>query len=54
MKVVPRYTHIKRQTHNITAKRTQMQTQALRIKNELKFLYKMKQQLNKELYYVHI
>jgi hypothetical protein len=41
-------------THNIAAKKTQTQAQKLRIKNEIKFLYKNNQQLNKDLYYVHI
>jgi hypothetical protein len=31
----------------------QIQAQTLQIKNEIKFLYKKKQQLNKELYYIH-
>jgi hypothetical protein len=52
MKIVPRYVHIKTLAHNIAAIKTQ--TQTLRIKNEIKFLYKRKQQLDKELYYIHI
>jgi hypothetical protein len=50
MKIVPRYVHIRALTHNIAAKKTQ----TLRMKNEIKFLYKKKQQLNKELCYIHI
>jgi hypothetical protein len=38
----------------MAAKETQMQAQTLQIKNEIKFLYKKKQQLNKELYHTHI
>jgi hypothetical protein len=54
MKIVPRYAHIKTLAHNIATKKTQMHAQTLRIKNEIKFLYKKRQQLNKELRYIHI
>jgi hypothetical protein len=36
------------------AKKTQTQAQILCIKNEIKFLYKKKQQLNTQLYHSHI
>jgi cobalamin biosynthesis protein CbiD len=54
MNIVPRYAHIKTQTYNIAARKTQIQAQTLRIKNEIKCLYKKIQQINKELYYTHI
>jgi hypothetical protein len=40
-------------THNIAAKNTPIQEQKLRKKNEIKFLYKKKQQFNRELYHLH-
>jgi hypothetical protein len=51
MKIISRYAHTETLTHNIYKKQTQAQT--LRINNETKFLYKKKQQLSKELYYIH-
>jgi hypothetical protein len=54
MNIVPRYAQMKIRTHNIAAKKTQIQAQTLRIKNEIRFLYKKKQQLNKELYLLQI
>lgn len=48
-----RYVFIRTRTHIIAAKRTQIK-KTLQIKNEMKFLYKKKQQLNKELYYMYI
>jgi uncharacterized protein (DUF3084 family) len=53
MNIVPRYAHIKTKTYNIAARKTQIQAQTLRIKNEIKLIYKKKQQFNKELYYTH-
>jgi hypothetical protein len=41
-------------TNNEAAKGTQTQAQTLQIKNEIKFLYKKKQQLNTQLYHTHI
>jgi hypothetical protein len=54
MNIVPRYAHIKTQTHNTAARKTQIQAQTLQIKNKIKFLYKKRQKLNKELYYTHM
>jgi hypothetical protein len=46
--------YVKIPTNNEAARRTQTQTQTLHIKNEIKFLYKKKQQLNTQLYHAHI
>jgi hypothetical protein len=54
MKLVPKYAHIKIPTNNEVAKKKQTQAQTLCIKNEIKFLYKKKQQLNTQLYHIHI
>jgi hypothetical protein len=54
MNITPKYARIKLPTYNTAAKKTQTQAQILRIKNEIKFLYIKKQQLNKELYHSHI
>jgi hypothetical protein len=53
MKYVPKYAHIIIETNNEALKKTQIQAQTLRIKNEIKFLYKEKQ-LNAQLYHNHI
>jgi hypothetical protein len=47
-KLVPKYTHIKIPTTNEEAKKAQAQT--LCMKTEINFLYKMKEQLNMQLY----
>jgi hypothetical protein len=52
--IIPKYARIKLPTYNTAAKKTQTQAKILRIKNEIKFLYINKQQLNKELYHSHI
>jgi hypothetical protein len=52
--IIPNYARIKIPTHNTAAKKTQKQAQPLRIKNEIKFLYRKKQQLNTQLYHKHI
>jgi hypothetical protein len=44
MNIVPRYAQITIQTYNTAARKTQIQARTLRIKNEIKFLYKKKQQ----------
>ena len=51
---MPKYASTKLPINNEAAKKTQTQAQTLRIKNEIKFLYKKKQQLNTQLYHAHI
>jgi hypothetical protein len=48
--ITPKYTqiHIKTSNTSEAEKRTELQTRILKIKNEIKFLYKKKQQLNKD------
>jgi hypothetical protein len=53
-KLIPNYARINIPTYNNAAKKTQAQVQTLRIKNEIKFLYKKEQQLNIKLYHAHI
>jgi hypothetical protein len=54
-KIIPNYAFIKIPTTNEAAKKTKKkQAQTLGIKNEIKFLYKKKQQLNLQLYQAHI
>jgi hypothetical protein len=40
--------------NNLQAKRTQKIAEYIRIKNELKFLYKKKQSINNQLYSIHL
>jgi hypothetical protein len=49
MGITPNYAHIEIPTPNMAAKKTQ----TLRIKSEMKFLYKKKQQLSLELYHIY-
>jgi hypothetical protein len=53
-KLVPNYARIKLYINNEAPAKTQTQTQTLRIKNEIKFLYRKKQQINEQLYHTHI
>jgi phage terminase Nu1 subunit (DNA packaging protein) len=55
-KIIPKYANIKIKTaaHSEAARLTEKQTRTLRIKNEIKYLYKKKQQLNKQMYSLHI
>jgi hypothetical protein len=55
-KITPKYANIKikTSTHSEAAKITEKQVRTLRIKNEIKYLYTKKQQLNKQLYALHI
>ena len=53
-RLLPRYAHIKIPEYNEAAKKTKTQAQIIRIKNEIKFLYKKKEQLNTQLYYKHL
>jgi hypothetical protein len=54
--ITPKYAQIHIKTANTleAAKHTETQTRTLRVKNEIKFLYKKKQHLNKQLYDLHI
>jgi len=52
--LIPTYAKIKVAATSPAAKFTQRKTQILRIKDEIRFLYKKKMQLNKQLYYSHI
>jgi hypothetical protein len=45
LRIVPKYAQIHITTHNAAAEKTQAQAQTLRIKNEIKYLYKKKEQL---------
>jgi hypothetical protein len=51
-KLVPNYAYVKITTSE-AANKTQTQAQTLSIRNEIKFLYKKKQQLNTQLYHAH-
>jgi hypothetical protein len=55
-KVIPKYAriNIKASNYSKAAKLTGIQASKLRIKNEIKFLYKKKHQLNTQLYTSHI
>jgi hypothetical protein len=55
-KITPKYANINIKTSKYleAAKRTETQTRILRIKNEIKMLYKKKSMLNKALYTLHI
>jgi hypothetical protein len=52
MKIIPKYAQINLATYNIAGKKTKTQAQKLRIKNEIKYLYRKKYHLNKELYHI--
>jgi hypothetical protein len=54
MKLIPKYAQIKIPINIEAAKKTLSQARALRIKNEIKFLYKKKQNLNIQLYHIHV
>jgi hypothetical protein len=53
-KVTPNYVKIKVAGTSLQAKRTQRVAELIRIKNELKFLYKKKQTINNQLYSIHL
>jgi hypothetical protein len=53
-RLVPNYTKIKIPNNSPSAKFTQRKTQNLRIEDEIKYLYRKKQQLNHRLYYFHL
>jgi flagella basal body P-ring formation protein FlgA len=52
--LIPTYAKIKVANTSTAAKLTQRKTQILRIKDEIRFLYKKKLQLNKQLYHSHL
>jgi hypothetical protein len=53
-KLIPKYAHIKTPPNNEAAKKMPTEAQKLRIKNEVKFLYKKQKQLNTQLFHIHI
>jgi hypothetical protein len=53
-KVTPKYVKVKVSGNSLQAKKTQKIAEYIRIKNELKFLYKKKQSINNQLYSVHL
>jgi hypothetical protein len=52
--VIPKYAQIKFPRSSPTSISTQQKTQVMRIKDEIRFLYRKKQQLNLELYRAHL
>jgi len=52
--LTPSYARIKVANTSPAAKLTQLKVQTIRIKDELRFLYKKKALLNKQLYYAHL
>jgi hypothetical protein len=52
--LIPNYAKIKILISSPAAKSTQRKTQNLRIKDEIKYLYMKKQQLNHRLYHLHL
>jgi len=53
-KIVPNYANIKVPTTSPAAHKTQRKAQITRIKEEIKFLYKKKDKINKDLYKAHL
>jgi hypothetical protein len=53
-KIIPKYASIKIPTTSIAAHTTQKKVSLIIIKEEIKFLYTKKEQLNKELYKIHL
>jgi hypothetical protein len=53
-KVTPKYVKVKVSGNSLQAIKTQKTAEYIRIKNELKFLYKKKQSINNQLYSVHL
>jgi hypothetical protein len=53
-KLVPNYANIKVPSTSPASKTTSQKIHIIRIKDEIKFLYKKKQQLNKDLYHIHL
>jgi hypothetical protein len=53
-KLIPKYYNIKVPNTSPAAYYTSKKVRNIRIKDEIKFLYKKKQQLNKDLYHTHL
>jgi hypothetical protein len=53
-KIVPSYAKIKLPNTSTAARNTQRKIHSMRIRDEIKFLYKKKQQLNNILYKIHL
>jgi len=53
-KIVPKYANIKVCTTSPAALRTKSKAQIIRIKEEIKFLYKKKDKVNKDLYKAYL
>jgi hypothetical protein len=53
-KIVPNYANIKVPATSTAAHKTQSKAQITRIKEEIKFLYKKKDKINKDLYKAHL
>ena len=53
-KLTPKFARIKIPNYSPAAKATIVKTQTIRVREEIKFLYIKKQQLNKKLYYLHL
>jgi hypothetical protein len=52
--VIPKYANLKFTNTSPAAQVTGNKAQILRVKNEIKFLFKRKERLNRELYTVHM
>jgi hypothetical protein len=52
--IVPKYAVIKVTGNAKASTNTKQKARRLRIQNKIKYLYKKKQQINKELYYIHL
>lgn len=53
-KVIPKYATFHINVNNFASKKTKEQTQILWINNEIKFLYRKKEYLNRKLYQAHL
>ena len=53
-KLTSNFARIEIPSHSPAAKATTVKTQTIRVREEIKFLYMKKQQLNKKLYYLHL
>jgi len=53
-KLTPNFARIKIPSYSPAAKATIVKTQTIKVREEIKFLYMKKQQLNKKLYYLHL
>jgi hypothetical protein len=53
-RLIPKFARIKIPGNSPAETSTKLKTQTIRIKEEIKFLYVKKQQLNRNLYYLHL